>query len=209
MEIVATPVAEIVAENLFARIGRHVVYLWNYHSNILELTQQIEKLRDGRVRVQLSVDEANRQGDEIFPDVEKWLSRNEEMIKETDKFIADEREANRGCFHLKLRYQQSKKAKKQAGDIVTKIQEADKYGIVAHHPPPPGIGVSSISGSEVFELRETILNQIMEALKDDGIRRISVWGMGGVGKTTLVQQVAQRAQVVKQAVGKIRVKSPS
>ena len=50
------------------------------------------------------------QGDEVFPDVEKWPSRAEEMIKETDKFIADEREANRGCFHLKLWYQHSEKA---------------------------------------------------------------------------------------------------
>ena len=104
MEIIVTPVAEIIAENLFARIRRHEGYLWNYHSNISELTQQIEKLRDGRVRVQQSVDEANRQGDEIFPDVENWLSRAEEMIKEIDKFNADESEVNTGCFHLKLRY---------------------------------------------------------------------------------------------------------
>ena len=77
------------------------------------------------------------QGDEVFPDVEKWPSRAEEMIKETDKFIADEREANRGCFHLKLWYQHSEKAKTQAAGIVIEIQEADnliKEG-VAHRPP--------------------------------------------------------------------------
>ena len=85
-EIIAGAVAERVVESLLARIGRHVGYVWNYRSNISNLTQQIEKLRDG-VRVQQFVDEANRQGDEIFPDVQKWLSRAEEMIKEADKLI--------------------------------------------------------------------------------------------------------------------------
>ncbi|XP_034707111.1 disease resistance protein At4g27190-like [Vitis riparia] len=199
MEIIATPIAEKVAEKLVARIGRHLGYLFNYRSNILDLTQQIEKFRDGRVRVQQSVHEANREGGDIFPDVEKWLSRAEEIIKETDKFLEDERDANRGCFNLKLRYQQSKKASGQAGDILNKIQETDKFGKVAHEPPPPGIGSSSVSGWEVFESRETTLNQIMEALRDDDVRMVGVWGMGGVGKTTLVQQVAEQAQVAKQA----------
>ena len=195
-EMIAAPVAEEV-ENWFALIGRHLGYLWNYHSNILELTKQIEKLRDGIVRVQQSVDEANRQGDEIFPYVEKWLSCVKEIIKETDKFLEDEIEANRDCFNLKLRYQQSKKAKNQAEYIINEIQEADKYDIVAHRPPPTGIGFSSISGSQVFKSRETTIKEIMEGLRDDGIRMIGVWGIGGVGKTTLVQQVAKRVNEEK------------
>ncbi|XP_034707099.1 disease resistance protein At4g27190-like [Vitis riparia] len=174
MEIIATPIAEKVAEKLVARIGRHLGYLFNYRSNILDLTQQIEKLRDGR-----------------------WLSRAEEIIKETDKFLEDERDANRGCFNLKLRYQQSKKASGQAGDILNKIQETDKFGKVAHEPPLPGIGSSSVSGSEVLESRETTLNQIMEVFRDDDIRMVGVWGMGGVGKTTIVQQVAKQANEEK------------
>ncbi|XP_034707094.1 disease resistance protein At4g27190-like [Vitis riparia] len=174
MEIIATPIAEKVAEKLVARIGRHLGYLFNYRSNILDLTQQIEKLRDGR-----------------------WLSRAEEIIKETDKFLEDERDANRGCFNLKLRYQQSKKASGQAGDILNKIQETDKFGKVAHEPPLPGIGSSSVSGSEVLESRETTLNQIMEVFRDEDIRMVGVWGMGGVGKTTLVQQVAKQANEEK------------
>ena len=120
MEIIATPIAEKVAEKLVARIGRHLGYLFNYRSNILDLTQQIEKLRDGRMRVQQSVDEANRQGDDTFHDVEKWLSRAEEIIKETDKFLEDERNANRGCFNLKLRYQQTRKQVARQGIFLIK-----------------------------------------------------------------------------------------
>ena len=116
------------------------------------------------------------------------------------KFIADEREANRGYFHLKLQYQQSKKAKTQAAGIVIEIQEDNnliKKGI-AHRPPPPGIGSSSLDSCQVFISREATIDQIMKALRDDGIRMIGVQGMGDVGKTTPAQQVAPRAQVAKQ-----------
>lgn len=126
---------EKVVESLYVQIQRYLSYVWNYRSNISNLTEQMEKLRHGRMWVCIRVDEANRQGDEVFPDVEKWLSRVKEMIKETDKWAADERKSNRWCFHLRLRYLQSQEAKYRTLDIVNQIQEANKYGIVAHPSP--------------------------------------------------------------------------
>ena len=41
------------------------------------------------------------------------------------------------------------------------------------------------------------LNQIMEALRNGDDNMIGVWGMGGVGKTTLVEQVAKHAKEQK------------
>ena len=34
----------------------------------------------------------------------------------------------------------------------------------------------------------------MDAFGDDKIKMIGVWGMGGMGKTTLVEQVAEQAK---------------
>ncbi|XVF79155.1 hypothetical protein PTKIN_Ptkin14bG0197200 [Pterospermum kingtungense] len=41
------------------------------------------------------------------------------------------------------------------------------------------------------------LDKIMDALKDDSVNTIGVWGMGGVGKTTLVTDVGHRAKALQ------------
>ena len=47
---------------------------------------------------------------------------------------------------------------------------------------------------EAFESRASTFNKIMDALRDDEMNLFGVVGMGGVGKTTLVKQVAQQAK---------------
>ena len=53
--------------------------------------------------------------------------------------------------------------------------------------------LSGVSNYEAFESRASSFNKIMDALRDDNVYSIGVVGIGGVGKTTLVKQVAQQA----------------
>lgn len=46
---------------------------------------------------------------------------------------------------------------------------------------------------ETFDSRNLTFKEIIEALKDDNVNIIGVYGMGGVGKTTLVKEVAKQA----------------
>ena len=45
-----------------------------------------------------------------------------------------------------------------------------------------------------LESRASTVNKIMDALRDDNINLIRVWGTAGVGKTTLLKQVAQQSK---------------
>ncbi|KAF2290372.1 hypothetical protein GH714_012414 [Hevea brasiliensis] len=75
------------------------------------------------------------------------------------------------------------------------LQEAAKFDEITHPGPPPKIGSTFITeGIRDFESRESIKNEVWEALKDDKLSMISICGIGGVGKTTMVKQLVQEVE---------------
>ena len=106
----------------------------------------------------------------------------------------DEKNNKISCFNLKSRYQLGREAYKKA-QVIVEIQDAHNFPDgVSYHVPPRSV---TFKEYECFESTESTLNKIMEALKDDKTKMIGVWGMGGVGKTTLVKQVAEQVKQEK------------
>ncbi|XP_034707960.1 probable disease resistance protein At4g27220 isoform X3 [Vitis riparia] len=193
VEIVLS-VAAKVSEYLVDPAVRQLGYLFNYRANIEDLSQQVEKLRVARARLQHSVDEAIGNGHIIEDDVCKWMKRADGFIQNACKFLEDEKEARKSCFNglcpnLKSRYQLSREARKKAG-VSVQILGDGQFEKVAYRAPLQGIRCRP---SEALESRMLTLNEVMEALRDAKINKIGVWGLGGVGKTTLVKQVAEQA----------------
>ncbi|KAL6336017.1 hypothetical protein AAG906_003644 [Vitis piasezkii] len=126
------------------------------------------------------------------------MKRADGFIQNACKFLEDEKEARKSCFNglcpnLKSRYQLSREARKKAG-VAVEIHGAGQFERVSYRAPLQEIRSAP---SEALESRMLTLNEVMEALRDANINRIGVWGMGGVGKSTLVKQVAEQAEQEK------------
>lgn len=83
-------------------------------------------------------------------------------------------------------------------DDKKKTQLADEFQIEAASSatsvPDLENATKSTSSSGGFESRLSVIRDIMEAVRDENIHTAGICGMGGVGKTTMVQEVANRAR---------------
>lgn len=94
---------------------------------------------------------------------------------------------------MKTHYQLSKRAYKRGLDV-KKITEEGTFDTISYRVPIQGTGNTiSNKGCEAFESRRSISEGVMEALKDENISTIGDYGMGGMGKTMLVKEVAKQA----------------
>ncbi|XP_031263581.1 probable disease resistance protein At1g61190 [Pistacia vera] len=155
-----------------------------YQKYMEKAKEQIEEVRSRRQDVEADVDVAERQGEEIYNEVTDWLRGMEGFMEREVKLVDDEDKAKR----------LSEDAEQVAEDGA-KLLEKGKFSGVSH----PAIlrRTKSIFVGEDYERfhsRESNFQDIIEALKDSKVNMIGVHAMGGVGKTTLVKEVAWRAK---------------
>ena len=185
-----------VPEYLVAPIGRQLGYLFCYRSHVEKLRNQVQTLRTARIDEQITVDEATRKGDEIRPVVQDWLNQVDQITGEAEAFVLMRDDQNMSCLNgwcpnLISRYQLGREAYKKA-QVIVGIQTARNFSHGISYSVLPRS--ATFKGYECFQSRDSTLNQIMDALRDDKTNMIGVCGMGGLGKTMLVKQVAQQAK---------------
>ncbi|KAL5809779.1 hypothetical protein ACOSQ3_030470 [Xanthoceras sorbifolium] len=185
MTDIVISIASKVAELLVVPIGKHIRYPFKYKSNMEELKKQVEKLTGVREMVQHNVDEAKTQGDEIEKAVEKWLNNVDYFTKGAVKpIIDDEGKAGKLCSVAK--------AAKTAKDGVDLLRDGT-FQKISYRPLLQKTTSIYTKGYDDFDSRKPIFNNLMEALKEADVNFIGVYGMGGVGKTTLVKRVVGQA----------------
>ncbi|XP_040361464.1 uncharacterized protein LOC112202104 isoform X2 [Rosa chinensis] len=212
----ATPLTEWTVKP----IGRQLSYVFNYKSNIEDLTRQVRELRLKRDGVDLEVKPAREALKTIDPGVDGWLGDVDKIIKEKETSFSEETVAakvaccNGWLPNLKSRYSLGRKAKKMT-------QKADKLlatepKTIAHPASHPEVefrptvdfhegGSSSGTSTQEqpptsegkninFDSRRSTIRDVMEVLKGNQINPIIICGMGGIGKTTLMGQIFEKAK---------------
>nr|XP_043611757.1 probable disease resistance protein At4g27220 [Erigeron canadensis] len=193
------------AGNLIARIGeklisetqRHLGYVLSHKKYINGLKQQLDMLKIKWEGITLDVEEAKRNGDIVAPEVEQWYDDVEIIWEDSTRFLEKEVQKTKSTLNgwfpnIKGRYILSKKAKSKTVKLAS--LNAVAFRRIAHPAPPLAVGDRSIGEFRNFESRMPTINLLMKLLKDDTRQIISICGMGGSGKTTMVKEVARRVK---------------
>ncbi|KAL5541188.1 hypothetical protein UlMin_042661 [Ulmus minor] len=195
---VASSVVEKILEYPVRLIGRHLGYLIHYQTNKKNLIDRVPKLNVKISSIQRRAHAAQRNGEQLEECVTGWISEAERIIQEANEVINDRGHENAKCScngsfpNLLSRYKLSKKAKIMADNILIDLEKADNFGNFSSRPLiQPSFKNKDY---EAFDTRMQTSKEIMEALRDPNLTMIGVYGMGGIGKTTLVNEVARQAK---------------
>ncbi|KAM5555424.1 hypothetical protein ABKV19_023370 [Rosa sericea] len=116
--------------------------------------------------------------------------------EEPNEVLKDERQGklkrlHQFCPNPRLRYQLSRKSTKLV-EAVDELYKRKDFSSVSYSGRAQEVCLASTEDYEPFDSRISILNKIMGELRSPSADMILVYGVGGVGKTTLVEEVLRQ-----------------
>ncbi|KAK1303211.1 putative disease resistance protein [Acorus calamus] len=173
-------------------ITRHTGYFIHYERYIRDLNDHVKSLEPKMNDFQSQANEGGRVPSEIF---KCWLKKVEEVQKIAEEMAHKVGGERKQCFtwlsDLGSRYSLGKKAVKKKALIDELLQE--KLDIISQPMPTQVIQSLFNEDFKAYQSTDLALQKVMDALQNDGVYKIGLYGMGGVGKTTLAKEIKRRA----------------
>ncbi|XP_031286052.1 uncharacterized protein LOC116144759 [Pistacia vera] len=164
----------------------------NYEKNFDKLRDDVSKLKNARSKVQRMVEKAEKNVEEIEEDVKKWLEDVDSIIVKAAELI--ENQSSVGT-DWETRYRNSKAASELMVDnIGPLLQQGERFDKASHPTIHKEIWLRSNEDYLAFESRNSTVKNVLDTLHDEEIDMVGVYGMGGLGKTTLVQEIGRKAE---------------
>ncbi|XP_017985184.1 PREDICTED: probable disease resistance protein At4g27220 isoform X2 [Theobroma cacao] len=194
-EFVAAATAGTIGNLATEYASPYLSYFFHFGKIVEDFKNRRNELELKRHRVKNDVDEAIRQTEVIEKDVEDWLTRTEKALGEAQNLEA-ELERNKcfsWCPSWGWRYRLSKRVAKKTL-CISQLSKTCNFQRVGHRAILPGLEFIPSKDFMSSESSNSALKEIMDALKKGDVNMIGLYGMGGVGKTTLAKEVGKQAK---------------
>ncbi|KAD7476913.1 hypothetical protein E3N88_00049 [Mikania micrantha] len=189
---IVVPVVKFLKGHLTKHLG-YVIFSSKY---VRAMKEQLRVLKNTRDNVEKQKQTNDMDNKEIPVGVSAWLNAVETFKNEFESISSE----GYGCLNIKMRHKTGKKAC-EATEMIKRFTKEKKEFEWTNAPIPTGIVYSKTENSTPsshgvnFKSRYRPFNEALKWLQQDNNKSqvIALCGMGGVGKTTMMEQLETEA----------------